>query len=152
MAANPGRQPTTYETRVYAACSAVPAGRVTTYGAIAAALGRAGSGSSTTPSSSSSARAVGQALRRNPYAPTVPCHRVIAAGARLGGFSGCAGDTPSTRKKVAMLKAEGVVFGGVGGLCDPGVVMGADELATRLQASLKIECAYERETTGAEQV
>ena len=138
---NPGRPPTAFETRVYAACSAVPPGRVTTYGAIAAALGeeggRSGSGASATkPTPTPSARAVGQALRRNPFAPTVPCHRVIAAGARLGRFSGSAGDTPQTRKKVALLRAEGVAFRGVGGLlCNPGVVMGAAELAVRLKES-----------------
>jgi len=121
---NPGRPPTAFETRVYAACSAVPTGRVTTYGAIAAVLGI------------SSARAVGQALRRNPYAPDVPCHRVIAAGSRLGGFSGRAGDTPETRKKVALLAGEGVRFTGVGGLCaDPGLVMAAPELAARLSGA-----------------
>ena len=118
---NPGRPPTAFEARVYAACSAVPAGRVTTYGALAAVV-------------SSSARAVGGALSRNPFAPAVPCHRVIAAGARLGGFSGTAGDTPETRKKVALLTSEGVRFDGVGGVCvDPSVVMGADELAARMR-------------------
>jgi len=124
---NPGRPPTAFETRVYAACSAVPAGRVTTYGAIAVVL-------------SSSARAVGGALSRNPFAPVVPCHRVIAAGARLGGFSGTAGDTPETRQKVAFLSSEGVRFDGVGGVCvGAGVVMGADELAARMKGAEKLK-------------
>lgn len=56
-------------------CQAIPVGSVTTYGAMAAAL-------------RSSPRAVGQAMRRNPYAPCVPCHRVVASNGCLGGFGG----------------------------------------------------------------
>ena len=56
-------------------CSAIPKGKVSTYGALSLLL-------------KSSPRAVGQALRRNPYAPQVPCHRVVAASLELGGFSG----------------------------------------------------------------
>lgn len=56
-------------------CKAIPAGKVTTYGDMAKALG-------------SSPRAIGQAMRRNPFAPVVPCHRVIATNMQLGGFSG----------------------------------------------------------------
>jgi methylated-DNA-[protein]-cysteine S-methyltransferase len=130
MAPVVGRPPTAFERHVYEACSAVPAGRVTTYGIMAAVVG-------------SSARAVGQALRRNPFAPHVPCHRIIAAGGRLGGFSGSAGgDTPQLRHKVALLKSEGVAFlglgggGGGGGVCaTPGAVMGPDELAAALAAA-----------------
>lgn len=50
--------------QVYAVTSRIPKGQVTSYGAVAARL-------------NSSARAVGQALRRNPFAPDVPCHRVV---------------------------------------------------------------------------
>lgn len=81
--------------KVYALCARVPAGRVTTYGAIAAALGKP-----------HAARAVGQALNRNPYAPAVPCHRVVGADGRLTGFAG------GLRKKRHMLAAEGVAFRG----------------------------------------
>lgn len=56
-------------------CSAIPKGKVSTYGALSQVL-------------KSSPRAVGQALRRNPFAPQVPCHRVIASTLELGGFSG----------------------------------------------------------------
>ena len=57
----------------------------------------------------SSPRAVGGALRRNPFAPRVPCHRVVAAGgAALGGFSGTWGATPETARKLRMLLEEGV--------------------------------------------
>lgn len=55
-----------YQTRVYTLLQQIPAGRVTTYAALAAAL-------------NSSPRAVGGALRNNPFAPEVPCHRCIAS-------------------------------------------------------------------------
>uniref|UniRef100_A0A061R3A8 Methylated-DNA--protein-cysteine methyltransferase n=1 Tax=Tetraselmis sp. GSL018 TaxID=582737 RepID=A0A061R3A8_9CHLO len=94
------RAPTPFEARLYEACAQVPAGRVTTYGALAELLG-------------SSPRAVGQALRRNPFAPKVPCHRVVAAGGSLGGFNGAkSADSPQLKKKCAMLAAEGVKFDG----------------------------------------
>ena len=52
------------------------AGKVSTYQELAKAL------------HCGSCQAVGQALRRNPYAPIVPCHRVIAASQAIGGFCG----------------------------------------------------------------
>jgi methylated-DNA-[protein]-cysteine S-methyltransferase len=61
---------------VYEAARRIPPGRVSTYGAIAAELGDPGA-----------AKAVGQALGANPFALVVPCHRVVAAGGKLGGFS-----------------------------------------------------------------
>lgn len=54
----------------------VPAGETITYGELARRIG------------CHSAQAVGQALKRNPYAPDVPCHRVIAADGSLGGYNG----------------------------------------------------------------
>lgn len=57
---------TEYQTRVYDLLLQIPEGKVSTYAALSKALG-------------SSPRAVGGALRRNPYAPKVPCHRVISA-------------------------------------------------------------------------
>jgi len=56
---------TAYQERVYTALQQIPKGRVTTYGAISKAL-------------DSSPRAVGAALRVNPFAPEIPCHRCIA--------------------------------------------------------------------------
>ncbi len=88
---------TAFQARVYAALCRVPAGRVTTYGHLAAAVG------------CGSARAVGQALRRNPYAPQVPCHRVIPATLALGGFAGSTGAAATGRKR-RLLEAEGVRF------------------------------------------
>jgi methylated-DNA-[protein]-cysteine S-methyltransferase len=83
--------------RVYAMVRKVPAGRVTTYGRVAAAVG------------CRSARAVGQALRRNPHAPEVPCHRVVQSDGRLGAFFG---DGGRAAEKMALLMAEGVRFSG----------------------------------------
>ncbi len=62
--------------QVYTAARAIPVGQTSTYGALAAELGDKGA-----------ARAVGQALGRNPFAIVVPCHRVLAAGGKIGGFS-----------------------------------------------------------------
>ena len=57
---------TPYQSRVYALLNRIPEGKVTTYVALSRAL-------------ESSPRAVGGALKRNPFAPQVPCHRVIQA-------------------------------------------------------------------------
>ena len=57
---------TEYQTRVYALLQQIPEGKVTTYAAMSKAL-------------NSSPRAVGGALRNNPFAPEVPCHRCIAS-------------------------------------------------------------------------
>ncbi|MBI5625493.1 MAG: MGMT family protein [Elusimicrobia bacterium] len=65
---------------VWLACAEIPKGQVRTYGWIAARIGKPGA-----------ARAVGQALGRNPFAPHVPCHRVVGADGRLTGFSGRGG-------------------------------------------------------------
>ncbi len=88
---------TEFQERVYAALRRVPRGRVTTYGLLAAHLGVR------------SPRAVGQALKRNPYAPAVPCHRVIAANLGPGGFQGRRAGR-ALRRKLALLAAEGVRF------------------------------------------
>ena len=81
--------------RVYAVARSVPSGKTTTYGEIAARLGDAGA-----------ARAVGQALGANPWAIVVPCHRVLAAGGRTGGFSARGG----TETKMQLLRIEGAVL------------------------------------------
>jgi methylated-DNA-[protein]-cysteine S-methyltransferase len=80
-----------FERRVYAAARRIPAGSTLSYGEIAARLGAPGS-----------ARAVGRALGRNPFAIVVPCHRVVAAGG-IGGFSADGG----TRTKRRLLEIEG---------------------------------------------
>lgn len=83
---------TDFQRRVYAATSAIPPGQTRTYGEIAAELG-----------DTHLARAVGQALGFNPFAPVVPCHRVLAAGQRAGGFSAHGG----AATKLRMLATEG---------------------------------------------
>ena len=62
------------------------------------------------------ARSVGQALGLNPFAPVVPCHRVLAAGDRPGGFSAGGG----ALTKLRMLRIEGACPGGTPSLCDCG--------------------------------
>lgn len=69
-----------FHQRVYDEARKIPPGATLSYGELAARLGSPGA-----------ARAVGQALRRNPYAIIVPCHRVLAAGGRLGGFTASGG-------------------------------------------------------------
>ena len=86
-----------FQRRVYTALRRVPRGRVTTYKRLAEAIG------------CGSPRAVGQALRRNPFAPDVPCHRVIASDLTLGGFRG-GRDGAAARRKRQLLSAEGVRF------------------------------------------
>ena len=63
--------------QIYDALRRVGWGRTTTYGALAAAVG----------ASREAARDVGQAMAKNPMPLLIPCHRVLAAGGRLGGFS-----------------------------------------------------------------
>jgi methylated-DNA-[protein]-cysteine S-methyltransferase len=82
--------------QVYAATRQILPGQTTTYGALAKSLNRRGA-----------ARAVGQALARNPIALLIPCHRVLGAGGRPGGFSAYGG----LATKAKMLAVEGVTFG-----------------------------------------
>ncbi|KAL1899954.1 hypothetical protein Cpir12675_001175 [Ceratocystis pirilliformis] len=80
----------------------IPCGCYTTYGQLAGAL-------------HSSPRAVGNALRRNPFSPQVPCHRVVATQRSIGGFKGVVGEeTDKVREKRVLLKREGVKFDGRG--------------------------------------
>jgi methylated-DNA-[protein]-cysteine S-methyltransferase len=61
----------------------------------------------------SSPRAIGNALRRNPFAPQVPCHRVVATGGTLGGFKGKwprNGEGITLDEKRLLLRGEGVRF------------------------------------------
>jgi methylated-DNA-[protein]-cysteine S-methyltransferase len=94
---------TSFQQNVYALARAIAPGHTLTYGDIAKALGDPGL-----------ARAVGQALGHNPFAPIVPCHRVLAAGARSGGFS--AGGGVAT--KLRMLQIERARIGEAPGLFD----------------------------------
>ncbi len=82
---------TDFQREVYAELVKVPHGRVTTYGELAETVGGA-----------ELARAVGQAVGANPVPILIPCHRVVAAEARLGGFSG------GLAVKAALLRIEGL--------------------------------------------
>ena len=81
--------------QVYQAARQIPTGQTTTYGELAKTLGRP-----------RAARAVGQALGSNPIALLIPCHRVLAAGGKPGGFSAHGGRATKAR----MLACEGVTF------------------------------------------
>ena len=99
------RPPTEFEKKVYDALHIVPRGKVTTYGHIARYL------------SCGSPRAIGQALRRNPFATGTPCHRVVSAYLTIGGFFGATTGSPIDRKR-RLLEQEGVRFGENGAI-DP---------------------------------
>jgi methylated-DNA-[protein]-cysteine S-methyltransferase len=81
---------TEFHERIYAKLRMVPKGKVTTYKELARAV------------HSKAYRAVGTAMNKNPYAPKVPCHRVVNSDGRVGGFAS------GTKKKIAMLRKEGV--------------------------------------------
>ena len=79
-----------FNDKCYSVLKKVPKGKVTTYKEIAMAL------------KSKGYRAVGNAMNKNPYAPKVPCHRVVKSSGEVGGFA------HGTKKKISMLKNEGV--------------------------------------------
>lgn len=88
---------TPFQRKVYQSLCTVPSGSVTTYKHLAARIG------------CKSSQAVGQALKRNPHAPTIPCHRVVQLNGSIGGFGG---ETKGNKisKKIQLLRAEGVMF------------------------------------------
>ncbi|KAI1659153.1 methylated-DNA--cysteine S-met [Daldinia decipiens] len=89
---------TPFEKKVWSLLCQIPRGHVSTYALLAAHLG-------------SSPRAVGNALRRNPFAPEVPCHRVVATGGSLGGFKGewpKDGEGITLDEKRKLLRGEGI--------------------------------------------
>lgn len=90
------QQITPFQADVYLALMKVPKGKVTTYKILAAEVG------------CNSSRAVGQALKRNPFAE-VPCHRVVKSNLSVGGFRGKK-DGDKIKEKIQMLEEEGVSF------------------------------------------
>jgi methylated-DNA-[protein]-cysteine S-methyltransferase len=84
-------------TQIYDALRRVGWGRTTTYGALAKEIG----------AGREAARDVGEAMARNPAPLIIPCHRVLAAGGKIGGFSAPGG----SRTKMRMLELEGVRVG-----------------------------------------
>jgi methylated-DNA-[protein]-cysteine S-methyltransferase len=92
-----------FERRVYEVARTIPPGSTLSYGEIASRLGDRGV-----------ARDVGQALGRNPFPIIVPCHRVVAAGGKLGGFSARGG----VATKLRLLAIEGAPLNGTRSLFD----------------------------------
>jgi methylated-DNA-[protein]-cysteine S-methyltransferase len=86
-----------FDRRVYEVARTIPPGETTTYGAIARTMGE----------EPIAARDVGQALAHNPFAPIVPCHRVVAANGRLGGYSAPGGT--STKRRLLELEGAAIV-------------------------------------------
>ena len=85
-----------FDERCYELLRLVPKGRVTTYKKIANAL------------QTKAFRAVGRAMRHNPYAPFVPCHRCVSSDGSIGGFRGTVkGEFISL--KIKMLEKEGMI-------------------------------------------
>ena len=84
------RTSTLFEEAVYAIIRRIPKGQTRSYRWVAEQLGNPGL-----------ARAVGNALHRNPYAPTVPCHRIVRSDGTLGGYA------RGPARKRALLRREG---------------------------------------------
>ncbi|EKE11638.1 MAG: hypothetical protein ACD_15C00045G0021 [uncultured bacterium] len=83
---------TEFQKLVYKETKKIPYGKVSTYAQIAKNIGN--------PKAS---RAVGNALNINPFAPVVPCHRVVRTGGKIGGFAS------GEKEKIIILKKEGVL-------------------------------------------
>jgi O-6-methylguanine DNA methyltransferase len=83
---------TPFQKAVYRAVARIPTGNTMTYAQVARAIGRP-----------RAARAVGNALNTNPFAPKVPCHRVVRSDGTIGGFAS------GTLKKRALLRKEGAL-------------------------------------------
>lgn len=88
-----------FDRRVYEVARATPPGHTTSYGAMARAL-----------DAPAEARAVGQALGRNPIAIIVPCHRVLGADGRMGGFSAPGG--ASTKRRILEIEGAAALSAG----------------------------------------
>jgi len=85
-------QMTDFQKNVYSLLKEIPLGKVTTYKILAEKLGV------------KAYRAVGSACGKNPFAPQVPCHRVVCSDGKLGGYSGSGG----LKRKIELLEDEGI--------------------------------------------
>jgi methylated-DNA-[protein]-cysteine S-methyltransferase len=83
----------TFNEKVLQLTKKIPKGKVTTYKQIAKAM------------HTKAYRAIGNALNKNPYAPRIPCHRVVNSNGSLGGYCG----KLNSKKKIHLLKKEGIV-------------------------------------------
>lgn len=86
------KKATNFQEKVWEALKLIPCGRVTTYKAVADFL------------HTKAVRAVGTAVGKNPYAPDVPCHRVVLSDGKVGSYS----DPQGVNKKIELLASEGV--------------------------------------------
>ena len=84
-----------FDEKVWELMKKIPRGKVTTYGLIARKL------------NTRAYRAVGNACRRNPYAPRVPCHRVVRSDGTIGGFGGWTSGR-TIERKIRLLRKERV--------------------------------------------
>ena len=86
-----------FNQKIYSLLKKVPKGKVTTYKLLAEALG------------TKAYRAVGQAMMSNPYAPIVPCHRVVKSDGSIGGFAGSLNpNSEEVKRKIRILRKEGI--------------------------------------------
>ncbi len=83
---------TPFQNSIYSLLKKIPRGKITTYKVMAEKLGI------------KAYRAVGLACKKNPYAPEIPCHRVVCSDGKLGGYSGIGG----LAGKIKLLENEGV--------------------------------------------
>ena len=86
---------TKFQVRVWGYLAKIPRGTVKTYAQVAKGIGKP-----------LAARAVANAIGKNPYAPKIPCHRVIRSDGSLGGYSGKGG----IKTKKFLLKREGITL------------------------------------------
>ena len=86
---------TKFQLKVWKYLKTIPKGKIRTYKQVAAAINRP-----------KSARAVANACAKNPYAPKIPCHRVIRSDGALGGYSGRGG----IKQKLRLLRSEKVAI------------------------------------------
>ena len=84
---------TKFQLKVWKYLVKIPRGKVKTYSQVAKAIGNP-----------SAVRAVANAIGKNPYSPSIPCHRVIKSDGSIGGYSGKGG----LKKKRLLLKKEGI--------------------------------------------
>lgn len=86
-----------FSAKVYQLCKKIPLGKVTTYKEMAKMM------------ETKAYRAVGQVLKNNPFAPKVPCHRVVKSDGYIGGFKGKK-EGKEIKQKIKLLKREGIVI------------------------------------------
>ena len=92
----------------------IPRGRVSTYASLAKSI------------NCRSSQAIGQALKANPWAPDVPCHRIIKSDFSIGGFFGQRSGEQIT-KKLNLLKNEGVLFDDQGSILEEPLIFNFDK-------------------------